>query len=162
MTVGILLITHSGIGQALIATLINTFGDLRMPMKSISIGKEPDPELLSSQACQDARELNQGAGILVFTDMIGSTPCNIAQRVRAADVDVRVITGVNLPMLFRVLNYPDLPLEVLAQKALMAGREGILEPSRDPRLVLVPTRKSRTKHQIKRKIYDSKASSNHQ
>ena len=39
---------------------------------------------------------------------------------------VRVLTGVNLPMLIRVLNYPTLPLDEMAQKALSGGRDGVL------------------------------------
>ncbi len=157
MTVSILFITHSGIGLSLMTTLINTFGHEAMAMKELSIDKEPDPELLSSQAEKMVNELDQGDGVLVFTDMIGSTPCNIAQRLMSQKKEVRIVSGVNLPMLFRVFNYPDLSLDVLAIKALNAGREGILEPVKDTRARL--NHKLVTRLTTKKDPNDKKASS---
>ena len=68
--------------------------------------------------------------MLVLTDIYGSSPANIAAALQERP-RVLAVAGVNLPMLVRVLNYPVLPLEALAEKALSAGREGVV-PCRRP------------------------------
>ena len=76
-------------------------------------------------AKQAAEKLDSGDGVLVLTDMYGATPSNIACRLRKLH-DVRVVAGLNLPMLIRVLNYPGLDLDELMHKALSGGRDGVL------------------------------------
>lgn len=128
MSVGILLITHSGIGSALLNVASGTFGVLPMPVTQLSINRDADPELLIAKAGYLVKNLDSGNGVLVLTDMFGSTPSNVAQGLQQLGAKVRVVAGLNLPMLFRVLNYPNLDLAQLARKAVSGGREGILEP----------------------------------
>ena len=71
------------------------------------------------------RELDQGDGVIVLTDMFGSTPSNIATALKRDNEHVTVIAGVNLPMLVRLMNYPRLGMVQLKDKALSGGREGI-------------------------------------
>jgi PTS system ascorbate-specific IIA component len=60
--------------------------------------------------------------------MFGSTPSNIATSLER-DGHVAVVSGINLPMLVRVLNYPHLSLAGLTAKALSGGSDGILDCS---------------------------------
>ncbi len=69
-------------------------------------------------------ELDQGEGVLALTDLYGSTPCNVVSKL-IQQHNLRIVTGLNLSMLIRVMNYPDLDLDELAQKAVSGGREGI-------------------------------------
>lgn len=68
--------------------------------------------------------LQSGDGVLILTDMYGSTPSNVANRLMAKD-GIQIVSGINLPMLLRVLNYPELGLEELVQKAVSGGRDGV-------------------------------------
>jgi PTS system ascorbate-specific IIA component len=70
-------------------------------------------------------QLDQGQGVLVFTDMYGSTPSNIAYSL-AQRGRVNVISGINLPMLIRALNYQIMDLDMLTEKAVSGGKEGII------------------------------------
>ena len=70
-------------------------------------------------------QLDQGDGVLILTDMYGSTPGNIACAL-GQNNRVAVVAGLNLPMLVRVLNYPQLDLHTLAEKAESGGRIGIV------------------------------------
>lgn len=144
MSIGILLITHSGVGQAFINTLSNTFSPLPLPIKDLAVASNsyPDVDDMITKACQLTNELDQGDGVLVLTDMIGSTPSNIAQRILPLGHHVRVIAGVNLPMLFRILNYPHLSLNLLAEKARSGGQEGIIEPNSNRLLVVKSTKRA--------------------
>ena len=125
MKVGILLITHGDIGDALLRTAVDVLGVC--PLSTLALSAPPgcNPEEIYTQARQALGELDSGDGVLVLTDLYGSTPSNIACRLRRL-AHVRVIAGLNLPMLIRILNYPDLDLDELAHKAVTGGRDGVL------------------------------------
>lgn len=141
MSVGILLITHSGIGCALLNVAHGTFGKLQANIDHLSVSRDPNPELLISKAAAMVRKLDDGEGVLVLTDMFGSTPSNVAQGLQHQGYAIRVVTGLNLPMLFRALNYPNLPLAQLAKKAVAGAKDGIFEPLTGKDLVEVENKR---------------------
>lgn len=59
-----------------------------------------------------------------MTDLFGATPCNISQNLTHEN-ELKIVSGLNLPMLLRTLNYAHLPLSELTQKAISGGIEGI-------------------------------------
>jgi PTS system ascorbate-specific IIA component len=124
MAVGILIVSHNQIGTELINTARQMLTCCPLPTKVISIETKDDPDKIRPIVKARLAELDQGNGILVLTDMFGSTPSNIACAVSDRQ-DIRVISGLNLPMLIRVLNYPNLSLDELVDKALSGGQEGI-------------------------------------
>ena len=123
--VGVLIISHNNVGGSLYDAVISVLGECPLPCEVLPISQNSDPEEKYQQACEILVQLQTGDGVLVITDMYGSTPSNIATRL-AAD-NVTIITGLNLPMLVRVMNYPDLSLEMLASKAVSGGQAGIIE-----------------------------------
>ncbi|MBE0439493.1 MAG: PTS sugar transporter subunit IIA [Gammaproteobacteria bacterium] len=125
MAVGILIVSHNHIGTELINTARQMLTCCPLPAKVISIEIKDNPDQVRLKFEQRLAELDQGNGILVLTDMFGSTPSNIACTVSDRS-DVRVVSGLNLPMLIRVLNYPNLTLDELEEKALSGGQEGIV------------------------------------
>lgn len=125
MKVGILIISHDGLGQALLDTVIATLGGCPVEVRLLSVSRSADPDTLDQQARSYAQELDHGAGLLVLTDIYGSTPSNIACRLQDLP-EVRVVAGINLPMLFRIFNYPELGLDALTEKALSGGRDGVM------------------------------------
>lgn len=126
MTVSVLLITHEDIGNALLHIAQQTYGELPMPVTPVSVSYRCDPDELCKKIEKFIRQLDTGNGVLLLTDMFGSTPCNLARSLEKAG-DVRVVTGLNLPMLIRVLNYPSLALAQLATKAVSGGKEGVID-----------------------------------
>lgn len=128
MSVGILLITHSGIGNELLKVTLHTLGHIPLKVKILSVSATPDPEKLIQKASRLVKDLDQGQGVLVPTDMFGSTPGNIAQGLQQLGLSVKVVTGLNLPMLFRIFSYPYLNLKQIARKAVSGGRDGVFAP----------------------------------
>lgn len=124
MTIGILLITHPGIGTALLANTSAMLERCPLPIRCIEVPPRPDLEALERQAHEDARAIDDGDGVLILTDAYGSTPSNLAQRI-AGSRPAKVVSGVNLPMLIRVFNYCGDTLDDLAQKAYEGGVRGI-------------------------------------
>jgi len=125
MTVGVLLVSHNNIGTELINTARQMLSCCPLPTKVLSIATMDSPEEIRLELDDDLKNLDQGHGILILTDMFGSTPSNIACAVSDRD-DIRVVSGLNLPMLVRVLNYPALDLDELEHKALSGGQEGVV------------------------------------
>lgn len=126
MTVGILLICHNDIGSQLIETAADMLERMPTRVEHIDVHQDDDPIDLLNNARRRVAELDTGEGVLVMTDMFGSTPSNIAHRLRDQH-DVQVLSGVNLPMLIRALNYPRLPLPDMTDKACSGGRQGIIQ-----------------------------------
>lgn len=123
--VGLLIITHSGFGETLLKTATTVLGNCPMATAVISVGTDSDPDDILQQAEQKMAQFNQEDGIIVLTDMYGATPCNIALQLDGEKCPLAVIAGVNLPMLVRLLNYPQLSLLQLIDKALSGGHDGI-------------------------------------
>lgn len=123
MTTAIVLVTHGAIGEALRdeAQII-----LGRPLGEIRLVGMPQ----SSAGAVDRQQINnliaeadQGEGVLVLSDLAGATPCNCA--IGAEGGNCRIVSGVNLPMLLRVINYADKPLDELTDIAVSGGRRGI-------------------------------------
>jgi mannose PTS system EIIA component len=125
MSVGLILITHQNLGETLLQTARSMLGELPAGCEALAMSQSDDPDVVEAQARARLRDLDQGEGVLILTDMFGSTPANVASRL-AREHRRRVIAGVNLPMLVRVLNYRDLPLTELVNKAISGGHDGIL------------------------------------
>jgi PTS system ascorbate-specific IIA component len=125
VNVGILIITHGNIGAVLLQTAIDVLGVCPLQTSTLSAPTDCEPDRVLKEASTMAARLDSGDGVLVLTDLYGSTPSNIACRLHEQHI-VRVVSGVNLPMLIRVLNYPGMDLDELAHKAVTGGRDGVL------------------------------------
>jgi PTS system ascorbate-specific IIA component len=124
MSVGLLIISHDGIGPVMLGTALYMLGGSALKIRLLTASGGSDPDELCAEAREQMKSLDDGDGILVIADLYGSTPSNIAQKL-AAHGNVRSITGLNLSMLVRILNYPQLDLAQLTEKALSGGKDGI-------------------------------------
>ena len=122
--IGILLVSHGAFGESLIHSASHVLGKRPLYLRQLGVTVHDDPEAIQPVAEDLIRYLDQGAGVLVLTDIYGATPSNIAARLLRPG-RVEGIAGVDLPMLIRALNYREEPLSVLVQKALAGGSEGI-------------------------------------
>ncbi len=125
MSVGVLLMTHEAVGKALISAALHVMPSLPLYVDAVEVPPQADPEVMRALTEQHARALDQGEGVLVLADLYGATPCNIGLSLSSLGVHLRCVSGLNLPMLLRVLNYADKPLDELAEIAASGGRGGI-------------------------------------
>ncbi|HET6631946.1 MAG TPA: PTS fructose IIA subunit family protein [Rhodanobacteraceae bacterium] len=125
MAVGVLLMTHEAIGPALVTAARHVLGRLPLAVDAFEVPADAEPNAMLHEGAEHARKLDGGDGVLVLTDVFGATPCNVARRLDELGVRLRCVPGLNLPMLLRVLNYADRPLEELADVAASGGRSGI-------------------------------------
>ena len=125
MTVAILLISHNQIASELINTAQQMLAPYSVATTILSISIDDNPDDIRLKFMQTLHEIDQGDGTLILTDMYGSTPSNIACDTSERH-DIRIVSGLNLPMLIRVLNYPHLNLNELEQKAITGGQDGVV------------------------------------
>jgi len=125
MSVGVLLMTHEAVGQALISAAHHVMPKLPLRVEAVEVPAHADPDAMRTLTAQHARGLDDGNGVLVLADLYGATPCNIGLSLASLGVHLRCVSGLNLPMLLRVLNYAEKPLDELAEVAASGGRGGI-------------------------------------
>lgn len=130
MSVGLLIITHNGIGTELLKTARIMLGTCPLAVQALEVDEHCDPDRTTDQAMRAILEVDSGNGVLILTDIYGSTPSNIAARLSKRK-NIVLVAGVNLPMLIRVLNYPRLNLQELVYKALSGGKDGVLLCNQD-------------------------------
>jgi PTS system ascorbate-specific IIA component len=127
VSVGILLVTHGKLGHLLIDTITEMLGPLPMAADVLEVRRVQATDVLLRQGRRMIERLDSGAGVLLLTDAYGSTPSNIATCLAGEQpARVEVVAGINLPMLVRIFNYPQLALSAMAQNAVEGGRRGIV------------------------------------
>ena len=123
--IGILIIAHGTLGESLIHCASHVLNKRPPRLRQLGITAQDDPLLLLPQARAFVKELDDGSGVLILSDMYGGSPSNIAAKLIVPG-RVEGVAGVNLPMLIRVLTYRDRTLPTLLTKAVSGGCEGVL------------------------------------
>ena len=123
--VGILLVTHNGLGDSFVECVRHVLGEVPRNLKVLTVlaGDDPQLKLVEGQAL--IKQLDTGGGVLVLSDVFGATPSNIARQLCHAE-NVMGVAGVNLPMLLRTVCSSGNTLPELAQIAIEGGRECIV------------------------------------
>ncbi|KAB8316088.1 PTS sugar transporter subunit IIA [Tolypothrix campylonemoides VB511288] len=126
MAVGLLLITHEGVGAAMLAVATRLLRTLPLRAEALDVPFEGDPVGLLPQASAALRRVDQGDGVLVLTDLYGATPSNLARELSRLGTPVKRVSALSLPMLLRVMNYPELGLEEMPGVAAGGARNGVV------------------------------------
>ena len=124
-TVGILIISHNLLGEALIHCAEHIMSRPLPQLAHLSVSKHDDPVEVLARAQAEVDRLDQGVGVLLLTDIYGGTPSNIANRLIQSR-RIEAVAGVSLPMLIRALTYSSQGLEVMVSKAITGGWEGVV------------------------------------
>ena len=124
MNVGILIITHSDIGKQMLLTATSVYGTNPFRVEILSVDNFDQPNDVIQLGQKYVNFLDKGNGVLVLTDIIGTTPSNIAKSIKHRKI--KVVAGLNLSMILNVFNYPKFSLEKLAGKAIEGCIEGIM------------------------------------
>ena len=103
---GILIVTHANLGQALIEAVEFIVDEKIENTIAISINIKDDPELLRSKINKGIKRVRDDQGVIIFTDMFGGTPSNLSYSF-LEEGSVEVISGVNLPTLFKAISIRD-------------------------------------------------------
>ncbi|MDP2194664.1 MAG: PTS fructose transporter subunit IIA [Rhodocyclaceae bacterium] len=123
--IGIFLITHGTLGEALIQCACHVMNKRPAQLLQLGVAASDDPADLLPLAQQMVKTIDAGAGVLLLTDIYGATPSNLAAKLLDAG-RIEGLAGVNLPMLLRAINNRDKGMDTLLTRATGGGRDGVL------------------------------------
>jgi mannose PTS system EIIA component len=129
---GILIIAHTPIASAMLSFAEHVYGSIPEHIQAVDIPAHEDAKISFERVLAAAKAVEAHGELLVLTDVMGATPANVASRLMSQQssagmkLKVHILAGLNLPMLMRAVSYKDDALDVLAQKTLQGGQNGIL------------------------------------
>ncbi len=123
--IGILILTHGTLGESLIHCASHVLNKRPPRLKQLGVTAQDDPALMLPQARALMKELDDGDGVLILSDMYGGTPSNLASKL-VAPGRIEAVAGVSLPMVIRVLTYRDRDLQTIVTKAISGGCDGVI------------------------------------
>lgn len=122
--VGVVVVTHTDFGARLLKAAEFIMGP-QSHCRAISVDVSHEVDLTLEAIRQAIADTDTGGGVLILTDMFGGTPTNLSLSLLGGG-RLEVLTGVNLPMLIKILGSRGKPLELLAGEAKQAGVQGIV------------------------------------
>lgn len=125
MSVGLVLVTHPGIGDALLENARQILHADNLDVATINVPMDSDLDQLSLELGKLIESQDKGDGVLILSDLYGSSPCNLAYRYKD-HAQLAIVSGLNLSMLIRCLYYRQLPLTELIPKAVSGATEGVI------------------------------------
>ena len=125
MNNGILIIAHAPLANALRQCALHVFPDCAESVIALDIQPNLRPEE-SLATCRIALDQMNHTQVLVLTDLFGATPCNVAQRL-VDGARSRLVAGVNLPMLLRAVTYRQETLDIMLNRAMTGGAQGLMQ-----------------------------------
>ena len=129
--IGILIVAHDTLGESLVRAVTHVLGTRPPQLEVLSVAATDDPADLLPAARELVARLDTGKGVLVFSDLFGATPCNLAAKLMKPG-RVEVVAGVNLPMLVRAFTYRNRGMETTIKKAISGACDGVLHLEVDP------------------------------
>lgn len=121
----VLIVAHAPLASALRAVAAHVYPDRQTGVTAVDIAPSLDLEAAQTQVRAAVTALGAGE-VLALTDVFGATPCRAVQAVATENPRLRVVAGVNVPMLWRALCYADQPLDELVDRAVGGAQNGVL------------------------------------
>jgi PTS system mannose-specific IIA component len=122
---GLLIIAHAPLASSLKAVAEHAFPDCARQLMALDVPANLPVEEIEAQA-RAMLEQVRSPEALILTDVFGATPCNVAQRL-ADGVQVKVVAGINVPMLWRTLCYAGDSLDALVARAVAGATQGVMQ-----------------------------------
>ena len=128
--IGVLIVTHGQIGASLLESASQILDTTPRLVATLGVSRADDPDDLVLRARRLVKQLDEGEGVLVLTDIFGATPGNVIARV-LQDGRIEGVSGLSLPMLLRVLTSRNGSLAAAVQRAVSGGAEGVVHMNTD-------------------------------
>ena len=123
--IGIVIVTHSGLGEALIEAADSILESPLEATTAVSVDLKHSAEKLRKKINDGIKAVDAGDGVIILTDMFGGTPSNLSLSF-LEEGRIDVLTGVNLPVLIRAAKMrKESDLTELAQSVQAYGKKSI-------------------------------------
>ena len=123
--IGIVIVTHSQLGEALIGAAEFIIGRRPESIESVSIDLSESAEKLREKIARGIKKVKEQEGVIILTDMFGGTPSNLSFSF-LEEGHIEVLSGVNLPILIQAVNTrKKMELDQLAANLEAFGKKSI-------------------------------------
>jgi mannose PTS system EIIA component len=122
---GLMIIAHAPLASSLKAVAEHAYPECAGSIQAIDVAADASADEVEAQARETLRRVRDPDAI-IFTDVFGATPCNVARRLAESE-RVKVIVGVNVPMLWRALCYAGEPLDAIVARAMAGATQGVMQ-----------------------------------
>lgn len=120
----VIIVAHSPLASALKSVATHVYPDCAPQLEALDVEAGADAAA-TERRLREVLEAHGGSETLLLVDVFGATPCNVALRL-ADGVRVRVVAGVNVPMLWRTLCYGGDRLDALVDRATSGATQGVM------------------------------------
>ncbi len=133
--VGVLILTHGGLAQALLDSARVISGHMEEGFDALPLPWDIGLEAAREEIAAAVESLEKGSGVLILTDIYGGTPSNVAMSFQETG-RVEVVSGVNLPMVVRLgcLRNHNMPIVEMVTWIQNKGRKSICSSNELPRI----------------------------
>ena len=121
--IGLMIITHGNLALELRSAMEHMIGD-QNNIEIFSITPEDDVDIQKNNIEKKLKELKQGKGVIILTDVFGGTPSNLALNFLEPGV-IEIMSGVNLPMLIKICQLRDKDILEVIQEGKNAAQKYI-------------------------------------
>lgn len=121
--IGIVLVAHGNLAKEMVHVLQHVVGE-QNNIEYVGISNSDDMELKRHEILEKTSAVDTGDGVVVVTDMFGGTPSNLAISMME-ERNIEVISGMNLPMLVKLVRARDEALTDAVVQAQEAGQKYI-------------------------------------
>ncbi|MFA9230088.1 MAG: PTS sugar transporter subunit IIA [Microgenomates group bacterium] len=121
--IGIVIVAHGGLAREYLSAVEHVVGP-QSNMRAIAIEDVHDRDSKQLEISLSADSVDDGAGVVVVTDMFGGSPSNLSLLACTGGTR-RILYGANLPMLIKLAKSRELPIAEAVAAALEAGRKYI-------------------------------------
>ena len=125
MSIHILIVAHAPLASALRSCVLHVFPEVADSLHAVDVEADERPEAALARARASVQAFANDS-VLLLSDVLGATPCNIAQKMVDGQ-HCKLVAGVNLPMLLRIINYRHESMDALIARALTGGAQCIVE-----------------------------------
>ncbi len=122
--IGGVIVSHGQLANELLSAAEQVIGEMDH-IKSVSIGWHDNVEAAQDEIERAIKDVSEGNGVLLLTDMFGGTPTNISAMF-IVENEVEVVTGVNLPMVIKLASQnSEMSLSEMAEEVETQGKQSI-------------------------------------
>ena len=123
--VGVLIVSHGGLAEALISSLQFLVGK-QQKIRGVSIGPKDREKEIKDRIRQEIVKVNDGDGVVILTDVLDGTATDLSLSFLKNE-KVELVTGVNMPMLLTLSSYrKGRSLREIGKLVKKSGRRSII------------------------------------
>ena len=126
MSVALLLVSHKGIASNLLETAASIVNNKPDNMAYVEVPMDAPIETMRQNIQEKLDQFDENKEVLILTDIYGGTPSNLASCF-ISNEKTKLVSGLNLAMIIKAINYRSLPLSELVERIIQGGRQSIAQ-----------------------------------